>query len=152
MEVALWSLAQAAGSGEPLPSSWRAVDSTRWRRCATQVAQNDLGSLAGRTLSTARMDVTDPSSFVIPADLRVLVNNAGVDSEYLPVEHSNLADWRSLFETNVLGTVSVTAAAIPTLRSNRPAVVCNITSSSILGERPFLLRLPCDEGRRIGFR
>jgi NAD(P)-dependent dehydrogenase (short-subunit alcohol dehydrogenase family) len=98
---------------------------------------NDFGSLADGRLSTARMDVTNPSSFVIPADLRVLVNNAGVDSEYLPVEHSNLADWRSLFETNVLGTVSVTAAAIPTLRSNRPAVVCNITSSSILASVPF---------------
>jgi NAD(P)-dependent dehydrogenase (short-subunit alcohol dehydrogenase family) len=98
---------------------------------------NDLGSLADGRLSTARMDVTDPKSFVIPPDLRVLVNNAGVDSEYLPVEHSNIADWRSLFETNVLGTVSVTAAAIPTLRSNRPAVVCNITSSSILASVPF---------------
>jgi NAD(P)-dependent dehydrogenase (short-subunit alcohol dehydrogenase family) len=89
------------------------------------------------TLSVARMDVTDPSSFDIPRDLRVLVNNAGVDSEYLPVEHFKVDDWRSLFETNVLGTVSVTAAAIPALRVNRPAVVCNITSSSILASVPF---------------
>ena len=73
----------------------------------------------------------------MPGDLRVLVNNAGVDSEYLPVEHSDIDDWRSLFETNVLGTVSATAAAIPTLRANRPAVVCNITSSSILACVPF---------------
>jgi NAD(P)-dependent dehydrogenase (short-subunit alcohol dehydrogenase family) len=88
-------------------------------------------------ISVVRMDVTDPSSFEIPRDLRVLVNNAGVDSEYLPVEHSNVEDWRYLFETNVLGTVSTTAAAIPTLRANRPAVVCNITSSSILASVPF---------------
>jgi NAD(P)-dependent dehydrogenase (short-subunit alcohol dehydrogenase family) len=94
------------------------------------------GSVSG-TLSVARMDVTDPSSFDIPRDLRVLVNNAGVDSEYLPVEHFNIADWRTLFETNVLGTVSVTAAAIPALRANGPAVVCNITSSSILASVPF---------------
>ncbi len=96
-----------------------------------------LGESTAGSLSLARMDVTDPRSIDIPRDLRVLVNNAGVDSEYLPVEHSDIADWRHLFETNVLGTVSVTAAAIPALRANQPAVVCNITSSSILASVPF---------------
>ena len=94
------------------------------------------GTTPGR-LSVAKMDVTDPDTYVVPGDLRVLVNNAGVDSEYLPVEHFNVDHWRTLFETNVLGTVSVTAAAIPALRANQPAVVCNITSSSILACVPF---------------
>jgi len=71
------------------------------------------------------------------SDLRVLVNNAGLDSEYLPVEHSRLDDWRSLFETNVVGLVGIIASAIPTLRANRPAVICNVTSSSILASVPF---------------
>ena len=85
----------------------------------------------------ARLDVTDPGSWVIPDDLRVLVNNAGVDSAYLPVEHAEPDDWRALFETNVVGLVGVTAAAIPALRTNRPSVVCNVTSSSILASVPF---------------
>lgn len=96
----------------------------------------DLEGHAGR-LSVARLDVTDPTTYHLPDDLRVLVNNAGVDSDYLPVEHSDLDDWRSLMETNVLGLVGVTMAAIPTLRANRPAVVCNVTSSSILASVPF---------------
>ncbi len=96
-----------------------------------------LGESTDGRLRVSRMDVTDPSSFDLPGDLRVLVNNAGVDSEYLPVEHSDVDDWRALFETNVLGSVSVTAAAIPTLRANQPAVVCNVTSSSILACVPF---------------
>ena len=95
-----------------------------------------MGRTTGR-LTVAKMDVTDPSTYVVPDDLRVLVNNAGVDSEYLPVEHFNVDHWRTLFETNVLGSVSVTAAAIPALRENKPAVVCNITSSSILACVPF---------------
>jgi NAD(P)-dependent dehydrogenase (short-subunit alcohol dehydrogenase family) len=94
------------------------------------------GAVDGR-LEVARLDVTRPGGFEMPADLRVLVNNAGVDSEYLPVEHSSLDDWRSLFETNVLGLVGMTMAAIPVLRANRPAVVCNISSSSILASVPF---------------
>ena len=94
------------------------------------------GSTSG-TLTVARMDVTDPATYALPDDLRVLVNDAGVDSDYLPVEHSDLDDWRALFETNVLGLVSTTIAAIPVLRANRPGVVCNIGSSSILASVPF---------------
>src|SRR6516165_9925322 len=41
-------------------------------------------------LRVSRLDVTDPSSFDFPADLRVLVNNAGVDTPYLPVEHTDI--------------------------------------------------------------
>jgi len=84
-----------------------------------------------------RLDVTDPATYLLPPDLRVLVNNAGIDSDYLPVEHGELADWRRVFETNVFGLVGLTSAAIPVLRSNRPSVVCSITSSSILAAVPF---------------
>ena len=100
----------------------------------------DAGDLPGRSkgrLEVRRLDVTDPGTYELPGDLRVLVNNAGIDTEYLPVEHSDLDDWRKLFETNVLGTVGLTMAAIPTLRANQPSVVCNITSSSILACVPF---------------
>jgi NAD(P)-dependent dehydrogenase (short-subunit alcohol dehydrogenase family) len=88
-------------------------------------------------LAVRRLDVTDPSSFDLPRDLRVLVNNAGIDTDYLPVEHSVLDDWRRLFETNVFGVVALTAAAIPTLRENPPSVVCTISSSSIIASVPF---------------
>jgi len=97
----------------------------------------DLPAATSGTLTVAHMDVTDVDPDVLPGDLRVLVNNAGVDSDYLPVEHSNLDDWRDVFETNVLGLVATTIAAIPVLRANRPAVVCNISSSSILASVPF---------------
>jgi NAD(P)-dependent dehydrogenase (short-subunit alcohol dehydrogenase family) len=100
-------------------------------------AGKDLSSDAERRLVVSRLDVTDPTTYEIPDDLRVLVNNAGVDSADLPVEHSDDDDWRALFETNVLGTVRITSAAIPVLRANAPAVVCNITSSSILAGVPF---------------
>jgi NAD(P)-dependent dehydrogenase (short-subunit alcohol dehydrogenase family) len=97
----------------------------------------DLVGAGGGRLSVAHLDVTRPDTYQLPDDLRLLVNNAGVDSDYLPVEHSSLDDWRKLFETNVLGLVGLTMAAIPTLRANRPAVVCNVTSSSILASVPF---------------
>jgi len=80
-------------------------------------AGDDLpGATSGR-LEVAVLDVTDHGTYELPGDLRVLVNNAGIDTDYLPVEHGDLEDWRKLFETNVLGTVGLTMAAIPTLRA-----------------------------------
>jgi NAD(P)-dependent dehydrogenase (short-subunit alcohol dehydrogenase family) len=91
---------------------------------------------AGR-LRVQHLDVTDPSTFAMPGDMRVLVNNAGIDTDYLPVEHADIGDWRRMFETNVFGVVALTSAAIPTLRANRPSVICTITSSSIIAAVPF---------------
>jgi NAD(P)-dependent dehydrogenase (short-subunit alcohol dehydrogenase family) len=88
-------------------------------------------------LQVRRLDVTDPSTFDLPSDLRVLVNNAGVDTDYLPVEHADIDDWRRMFETNVFGVVALTSAAIPTLREHQPSVVCTVTSSSIIASVPF---------------
>jgi NAD(P)-dependent dehydrogenase (short-subunit alcohol dehydrogenase family) len=98
----------------------------------SQLAEETSGQLEVR-----RLDVTDPVTFEIPGDLQVLVNNAGIDTDYLPVEHSDLDDWRSIFETNVVGVVAMTKAAIPALRASRPSVICNITSSSIIASVPF---------------
>jgi NAD(P)-dependent dehydrogenase (short-subunit alcohol dehydrogenase family) len=96
-----------------------------------------LAEQADGHLEVRRLDVTDPSTFDLPGDLRVLVNNAGVDTDFLPVEHADIGDWRRMFETNVFGTVALTSAAIPVLRDNRPSVVCTITSSSIIAAVPF---------------
>jgi NAD(P)-dependent dehydrogenase (short-subunit alcohol dehydrogenase family) len=88
-------------------------------------------------LRVQRLDVTEPATFDVPADLRVLVNNAGIDTDYLPVEHANIDDWRRMFETNVFGVVALTSATIPVLRANQPSVVCTVTSSSIIAAVPF---------------
>jgi NAD(P)-dependent dehydrogenase (short-subunit alcohol dehydrogenase family) len=82
-------------------------------------------AMAGETegnLQVRRLDVTDPATFDLPSDLRVLVNNE---------------DWRRMFETNVFGVVALTSAAIPILRANQPSVVCTVTSSSIIASVPF---------------
>jgi NAD(P)-dependent dehydrogenase (short-subunit alcohol dehydrogenase family) len=88
-------------------------------------------------LEPVRLDVTEPDSIAIPDRLRVVVNNAGVDKAYLPVEHAPLSLWREMFETNLFGVVEVVRRAVPRLRARGGGVVCNITSSSCLGAVPF---------------
>lgn len=92
---------------------------------------------AGGRLRVQRLDVNDPASIVLPDGLRVLVNNAGIDGPYLPVEHGAISVWRELFETNVFGLVDVVRRAIPKLRAAGGGVICNITSCSVLVPMPF---------------
>lgn len=96
----------------------------------------DLANLAG--LRTERLDVTDPSTIALPDGLRVLVNNAGVESDNLPLEFMPLESWHRLFATNVFGLVEVTKRAVPLMRAAGGGVICNITSSSTLAPVPFL--------------
>jgi NAD(P)-dependent dehydrogenase (short-subunit alcohol dehydrogenase family) len=91
---------------------------------------------AGR-LRVAALDVTRPDALCLPEGLRVLVNNAGIEPEYLPVEHTPLDVWREIFETNLFGLVELTRRAIPVLRAAGGGVVCNVTSSACLAPVPF---------------
>ncbi len=85
------------------------------------------------------LDVTHATGISLPEDLRVLVNNAGVEADNEAIENGDIDDhWRYLFETNVFGLARATAAAIPIMRANGGGVICNITSSSILAPVPFL--------------
>jgi len=92
---------------------------------------------AGGRLRVERLDVTRPETLAPPDGLRVLVNNAGVEPEYLPVEHTPLDIWRSVFETNLFGLVELTRRSIPKLRAAGGGVVCNLTTSSLLAPVPL---------------
>jgi NAD(P)-dependent dehydrogenase (short-subunit alcohol dehydrogenase family) len=88
-------------------------------------------------LRVAVLDVERPETIAIPRGLQVLVNNAGAEMAYLPLEHAPLADWRRVFEVNVFGLVEVTRRALPELRRNAASVVCNVTSASLFFPMPF---------------
>jgi NAD(P)-dependent dehydrogenase (short-subunit alcohol dehydrogenase family) len=97
---------------------------------------------AARRIRVAVLDVTRPAEFAPPEGLRVLVNNAGIETDYLPVEHAPLEAWRSVFEANVFGLVELTRRAIPALRRTARAregggAIVNVTSASLLFPMPF---------------
>jgi NAD(P)-dependent dehydrogenase (short-subunit alcohol dehydrogenase family) len=91
----------------------------------------------GHPLRIARLDVTRPDTIRIPAGLRVLVNNAGVETENRSVEYTPMEHWRQVFETNLFGLVEVTRRAVDSLRAAGGGVVCNVTSCSTLVPMPF---------------
>ena len=82
-----------------------------------------------------QLDVTDPgqAAEAVAAGVRrfgridVLVNNAGYGL-FGSVEEISDAEVRALFETNVFGLLTVTRAALPTLRAQGAGRIINLSS------------------------
>lgn len=60
--------------------------------------------------------------------LDVLVNNAGGAIGTDPVVSSDVADWRRMYEINVIGTVAVTKALAPALIASGAGTIINVGS------------------------
>jgi NAD(P)-dependent dehydrogenase (short-subunit alcohol dehydrogenase family) len=84
------------------------------------------------------LDVTRAGGFHMPEDVGILINNAGIRYEYLPVEEIGIAEWREYFDVNFFGVVELTQKAIPLMRKARRGIICNINSSSLFYPMPFL--------------
>jgi NADP-dependent 3-hydroxy acid dehydrogenase YdfG len=88
-------------------------------------------SIGGRALG---LDVTDPDSVTeFAAALErvdVLVNNAGGAFDAAPVADADLDSWARTYEVNVLGTVRVTKALLPALRSSGAGDVVFVSSTA----------------------
>lgn len=92
---------------------------------------------AGITLSVQPLDLTAVTPLDLPDDLRVVVNNAGMQAGYLPVEAVPLDVVREMLETNFVGQIALLHQVIPILRARREGVVCTVTSASVLLASPF---------------
>jgi NAD(P)-dependent dehydrogenase (short-subunit alcohol dehydrogenase family) len=91
----------------------------------------------GIDLSVRELELVEVTPLDLPDDLRVVVNNAGAQEGYLPVEAVPLDLVRHSIEVNLIGQIAVLHQAIPILRARGAGVICTITSSSILLASPF---------------
>lgn len=74
----------------------------------------------------AKQKIANPKSQI--ANLHVLVNNAGGAHGLDSVAEGKDADWETTLQTNVLGVLRVTRAALPLLPRNDGASILNIGS------------------------
>lgn len=78
------------------------------------------------------LDVTDAESVrafaATVSNVSVLVNNAGGALGLAPIAEANDDYWRTMYETNVLGTMRMTRALLPALRASGAGHVVNIGS------------------------
>ncbi|WP_328397904.1 SDR family oxidoreductase [Streptomyces sp. NBC_00390] len=89
---------------------------------------------AGRQATAHALDVTDrPAVDAFAASLdRVdaLVNNAGGAIGADPVATGDPADWRQMYETNVIGTLNLTQALLPALTASGDGTVVVLSSTA----------------------
>jgi len=96
------------------------------RDLASAAEVRDLGAIP------VQLDVTDQASVdaaiaSLPR-LDVLVNNAGILGRSFGVDDLDPAAIREVLETNVVGIVRVTQAALPLLRASEQPVIVNVAS------------------------
>jgi NADP-dependent 3-hydroxy acid dehydrogenase YdfG len=92
--------------------------------------------LGGRAI---RLDVTDPASVerfcaAVP-ECRVLVNAAGGAIGRDSIEDAIDEDWRSMYESNVMGSLRMTRALLPALEASGDGHVVMV--GSIAGYEPY---------------
>ncbi|MFC4606318.1 SDR family NAD(P)-dependent oxidoreductase [Streptomyces maoxianensis] len=89
---------------------------------------------AGHRATAYALDVTDrPAVDAFAASLDrcdVLVNNAGGALGADPVATGDPADWRQMFEVNVIGTLNTTQALLPALTAGGDGTVVILSSTA----------------------
>ncbi|NNN36441.1 SDR family oxidoreductase [Streptomyces sp. S3(2020)] len=89
---------------------------------------------SGGQATAYQLDVTDRAAVDEFASafrtIGVLVNNAGGALGADPVATGDPADWRSMYETNVLGTLNVTQALLPKLVASGDGTVVVVSSTA----------------------
>ncbi|GAA2526404.1 SDR family oxidoreductase [Rarobacter incanus] len=97
-----------------------------------------LEELAAQTGAQAYpLDITDESAVAELArhleetgGLAAVVNNAGGAFGLDPVAEADVAQWRKMYELNVIGTLQVTKALLPLLRASGAGDVLTVTSTA----------------------
>jgi NADP-dependent 3-hydroxy acid dehydrogenase YdfG len=118
----------------------RRLRSEGWDVVATARRGDRLQALADETGAdvvvadvTSDEDVARLAAHVAGGPLDALVNNAGGAFGLDPVESSDLGHWRQMYELNVLGTLRVTQALLPQLRSGQGGDLVVVTSTAAHG-------------------
>ncbi|MCY0936730.1 SDR family NAD(P)-dependent oxidoreductase [Streptomyces sp. H34-S4] len=89
---------------------------------------------AGHEATAHPLDVTDRAAVdALAASLErcdVLVNNAGGAIGAEPVATGDPADWRTMYETNVIGALNVTQALLPAITASGDGTVVVLSSTA----------------------
>jgi len=111
-----------------------------WKVVATMRTPSAAPFATSENLRILPLDVTDAASIAAAIDaagpIDVLVNNAGIGL-FGALEHSPLQKIRDVYATNTLGTIAMTQAVIPQMRTRGAGMIVNVTSSATLASFPL---------------
>jgi len=126
-----------------------AASADRLRAAGLEVITVDLGPAADVTL-----DITDEVALAAAAaeigPIDVLVNSAGIVGPNTPLLDTTPAEWRRVFEVNVLGTVATMRTFIPGMVERGWGRVVNIASMAGKDGNPNLAAYSASKAAVIG--
>ncbi|QMU79224.1 SDR family oxidoreductase [Streptacidiphilus sp. PB12-B1b] len=111
-----FSVALVARRTERIEALAKEITAAGGRACAHTLDVTDRAAVDAFAASLERVDV--------------LVNNAGGAYGADSVESGDPADWRRMFEVNVIGVLHVTQALLPALRASGDGVVVVLSSTA----------------------
>ncbi|MCX5205027.1 SDR family NAD(P)-dependent oxidoreductase [Streptomyces sp. NBC_00237] len=122
-----------AATARRLAASGYRVVLTARRKDRIEVLAEEL-TAAGHQAMPYALDVTDRAAVDEFATafrtIAVLVNNAGGALGADPIATADPADWRQMYETNVLGTLNLTQALLPALTASGDGTVVILSSTA----------------------
>jgi 3-oxoacyl-[acyl-carrier protein] reductase len=126
-----------------------AASANRLRAAGLEVVTVDLGAGADVTL-----DITDDVALAAAAaeigPIDVLVNSAGIVGPNVPLLDTTPAEWRRVFDVNVLGTVATMRTFIPGMVERGWGRVVNIASMAGKDGNPNLAAYSASKAAVIG--
>ena len=113
-------------------------------------AAAELDGLGVRVDVSQEADVAALAAAVLERYGRIdaLVNNAGIFSSLVPkpFEEIDVAEWRRVYDVNVLGMFLATRAVLPQMREQGGGRIVNISSGTPFKGVPFLLHYVASKG------
>ena len=134
----------SSGIGE---ATARLLAERGWRVVGVARRADRLAALAdGTGIETIAADLTTDEGVALVRDalaaagpIHALVNNAGGALGMASIEESDVEDWRTMFETNVIAVKQLLTALLPLLRqgARETGVADVLTVTSIAGHIPY---------------
>ncbi|MFF0228002.1 SDR family NAD(P)-dependent oxidoreductase [Streptomyces sp. NPDC004629] len=122
-----------AATARALAAAGYRVVLTARRKDRIEALAEEIGA-AGGAATAYPLDVTDRAAVDEFATafktVGVLVNNAGGALGADPVATGDPADWRAMYETNVIGTLNLTQALLPKLEASGDGTVVVVSSTA----------------------
>jgi NAD(P)-dependent dehydrogenase (short-subunit alcohol dehydrogenase family) len=118
-----------------------------------EAAAAELGGLGMRVDVSREADTRALAAAALERYGRIdaLVNNAGIYSSLVPTpfEEIDVAEWRKVYDVNVLGMFLATRAVVPAMRAAGYGRIVNIASGTPYKGVPFLLHYVTSKGAVI---
>ncbi len=153
----------AASGSISLPTIWQKAPTWRWGARDVALLEAEAETLRAlfpdRVVMVQQLDVADEANclrFVAEARQRlggldVLVNNAGVYGPMGAIEDVDWTSWVEAIQVNLLGSVLMTRAVLPTMKAQRRGTIIQVSGGGATNPMPNITAYAASKAAIVRF-